>query len=392
MKRQTKLKSPRYIPLSTPEIGQEEIRNVVNCVKSGWLSTGELNFEFERLLAKYLAAKEVICLDSCTSALFLSLLVLGIGKGDEVITTPFTFASTANVIVHSGATPVFCDIEENSYNIDAQEIRKKITKRTKAIIPVHFAGYPCNQQYIYDIADKYGLSVIEDAAHALGSTFYGKKIGSFPGLSCFSFYATKNITTGEGGCISLQNKKLANKIRMFRFHGISKDAWKRYHRGGKWRYDIVYAGYKSNMTDVLASIGIAQIKKIERFLRKRRRIADKYYSNLYNCQGLILPPRNTNKGHSWHLYACRIDRKNFGISRDQFMLSMQRKGIGTSVHYIPIHLHSYYRRAFGYKKGQFPISEKIGNGIVSLPIYTKMTEADVDRVIQGIYSIKKRSH
>jgi perosamine synthetase len=254
---------------------------------------------------------------------------------------------------------------------------------------VHFAGHPCELEQIYNIADKYGLQVIEDAAHALGSSINGKKIGSFSGISCFSFYATKPITTGEGGCVALQDNKLAEKIRLLRFHGISRDSWKRYMKGGKWRYDIIEAGYKNNMTDVLAAIGIAQIKKIERFWKKRQSIAKKYSLALKNCPGLTTPFVKEGIKHSWHLYVCRVNKKEFGLSREQFIAVMDKAGIGTSVHYIPVHLHSYYRKNYGYNNGQFPVTERIGREVVSLPLYSKMSEIDVERVIQAIRDIKK---
>jgi len=382
-------KKEKYIPLSIPDIGPEEIKNAVTCLKSGWLSTGKLNLEFEALLKDYLNTKEVVCLDSCTSALHLSLLALGIGKGDEVITTPLTFASTANVIVHCGARPVFCDIDIDTYNIDSDLIEKKITKKTKAIIPVHFAGYPCNLKVIYKITEKYGISVIEDAAHAIGSRINGKKIGSFPGIACFSFYATKGITTGEGGCVALMDKKISDKIRIFRFHGISKDAWKRYEKGIRWRYDIVEAGFKNNMTDVLASIGIAQIKKINIFLARRKKIAEIYTKELKDLQGFKTPSVSHGIDHSWHLYPCLIDKKEFGMNRTQFITAMNSLGIGTGVHYIPVHLHSYYKKKYGLKRGQFPIAEKVGNEIVSIPLFTKMTKKDIKKVINTIKLIKK---
>lgn len=379
----------RYLPLSRPEISQAEIGNVVRCLKSGWLTTGKFTLEFEALLKNYLGAKEVVCVDSCTAALHLSLIAHGIGSQDEVITTPFTFAATANVIEHCGARTVFSDINPDTYNIDPDSIVKKITKRTRAIIPVHFAGYPCDLKAIYKLAHKYGIAVIEDAAHAMGSVIEGRKVGSFPGLTCFSFYATKGITTGEGGCVALGDKMIADRIRVLRFHGINKDAWKRYTQGGKWRYDIKEAGYKNNMTDVLAAIGIIQLKKIDTFIQKRRRIAWRYSQNLSGFPGFITPYCADDIVHSWHLYPCRINKKWFGISRDAFISRMDKMGIGASVHYIPLHLHSYYRKKYNYKIGQFPIAEKVGGSIVSIPLFTKMTHADVERVIRAIKLIQE---
>jgi len=380
----------KFIPLSIPEIGKEELSNVLACVKSGWLSTGKYNAEFEALLRDYTGASEVVCLDSCTSAMHLSLKVLGIGKGDEVITTPLTFAATANVIMHVGAKPVLCDVDPDTFNIDPYEIKKRITKRTKAILPVHFAGYPCDQKQIYNIANHHGLSVIEDAAHAIGSSYRNKMIGAFPGLTSFSFYATKNITTGEGGALALPNKRLAKKVRQLRFHGISRDAWDRYKGLQKWRYDIVEAGYKNNMTDILASIGVAQIKKIERFILKRSKIASQYSLGLKNCNGLVIPMVETGVRHSWHLYPCRIVKNEFGMSRDQFMEEMRQLGVGTSVHFVPLYLHTFYKKALGYKKGDFPVASQLNREIVSIPMYTKMTNSDVNRVIEAIHYIQKK--
>lgn len=382
--REVKLMAEKYIPLSVPDISQKEIANVIQCLKSGWLSTGKFNTKLEKSLADYFGAKEVICLDSCTAALHLSLIVKGIGRGDEVITSPLTFAATANVIEHCGAKPVLCDIDIDSYNIDPELISKKITKRTRAIIPVHFAGYPCDLKTIYALADKYGIAVIEDAAHAIGSSINGRRIGSFPGITCFSFYATKGITTGEGGCLTLSDKKIAEKIRILRYHGLSKDAWKRYAKGARWRYNITEAGYKHNMSDVLAAIGVAQIKRISGFLNKRKNIAARYSSGLNGLPGFVIPKVAKGMGHSWHLYPCRISRKEFGLGRDELISRMSKMNIGTSVHYIPLHIHSYYRKKYGFRVGDFPVAEKVGDSIVSIPIFATMTQKDTDAVIKTI--------
>lgn len=376
--------------MAIPDIGDAELSNLIACVTSGWLTTGKRNFEFESLLEEYLGAQEVICTDSCTSALHLSLVVSGIGNGDEVITTPFTFAATANVIEHCGAQPVFCDIDPQTYNIDCAQIEKKITRRTKAILPVHFAGYPCNLARIYTLSRKHGLRVIEDAAHAMGSCIGEKKIGSFPGLTCFSFYATKNITTGEGGCVALANSGRARAIRTLRFHGINKDAWKRYTPGSPWKYDIVRAGYKNNMTDIVAAIGIAQIKRIEQFHRIRRVIVEAYNEGLKECPGLVTPMVEPGVRHSWHLYVCRIKRRLFGMSRNQFIETMAANNIGTGVHYWPLHLHSYYRKKYGLRRGDFPHAERAGDEVVSLPLYTTMTEDEISKVIHTVKDIQQR--
>lgn len=377
-----------YIPLSIPDITTKELHNAVACLKSGWLSTGKFNFELEERIRKYTGSKEAICVDSCTAGLYLSLLVSGITAGDEVITTPFTFAATANVIVHCGAKPVFCDIDPDTYNIDSRKIVKKLTKRTKAIIPVHFAGHPCDLERIYDIAERHGLTVIEDAAHALGSAIKGRRIGSYNGITCFSFYATKNITTGEGGCITLNDSDIARRIRVLRYHGIDRDAWKRYGKGGNWRYEIIEAGYKNNLSDLQASIGVAQIKRITQLQARREEIARIYNMGLCGYPGIVLPKAGSGITHSWHLYAVRIKNKEFGMGRDEFIAAMDKEDIGTSVHYIPLHLHAFYRKKYGYKKDDFPIAEAISAEIVSLPMFTRISNANLKRVIKTIRSIR----
>jgi len=376
-----------FLPFSRPTIGQEEISSVVECLRSGWLTTGTKNFQFEDSIRKYLGCKYAVALDSCTSALNLSLAVNNIGPGDEVITTPLTFVSTINVIVHRGAHPVLADIDEETYNINPESVKKAITQRTRAIIPVHFGGYPCEMDELVRIAHQGDILLIEDAAHALGSEYKGKKIGIIGHLTCFSFYVIKNITTGEGGMVVTDNKEWEEKIRCLRFHGISKDAWKRYSKEGSWYYDVPSAGYKNNLTDIQAAIGIEQMKKLDSFITKREYIATRYSKAFKKIPGIIIPEVRKDVKHSWHLFPVRIDKHKLGIDRDKFITVLSAENIGTSVHFIPIHYHSFYKQNYGYKHGDFPSCEKVYSQIVSLPIYPEMQEQDINDVIEAIEKI-----
>jgi len=373
----------KYIPYCLPSIGEEEIREVVDTLKSGWLTMGPKTIEFEKLIAEYVGAKHAIAVNSCTAALHLSLIALGIGKGDEVITTPYTFASTANVIIHVGAKPVFVDIKMDTYNIDPEKIRKAVTPRTKAIIPVHYAGQPCDMKEILEIAEDYGLYVIEDAAHAIGAEYERRKIGTFGTTTCFSFYATKNMTTGEGGAITTNNDELADKLRILRLHGISKDAWKRYSSTGSWYYEVEECGWKYNMTDLQAALGIHQIKKLEKFIEIRRKYAQIYNEELSEIDGIIIPCEKPNVRHVYHLYPILITN----YDRSKFIEEMRERGIGCSVHFIPLHLHPFYRKTFGFRKGDFPNAEWVYEREVSIPLYPKMEEKDIYYVIQVIKEI-----
>ena len=377
------MKRTNFLPYFVPTIEDDEVKEVVDTLKSGWLTQGPKTIEFERLIAEYSGAKYAVCVNSCTAALHLSLIGLGIGPGDEVITSPYTFGSTANVIVHTGAKPVFADICKDTYNINPEEIEKAITFRTKAIIPVHFAGQPCDLKRIHDIAHDKGIFVIEDAAHAIGAEFEGTKIGSLSDTTCFSFYATKNITTGEGGAITTNNEELADKLRILRLHGISKDAWKRYSAAGSWYYEIEACGYKCNMTDLQAALGIHQIKKLDKFVDARRRYAHSYNREFEDISSVVTPFESPNVKHPYHLYPILI--QNF--DRNLFIERMKEENIGTSVHFIPLHLHPYYRDTFGFKKGDFPIAEMVYEHEVSLPLYPKMKEEDVIEVSNIVLSI-----
>ena len=376
-----------FLPPFKPFIGEEEINEVVDTLKSDWITMGPKTLKFEELFKGHIGSKFAISLNSCTAGLHLSLASLNIGEGDEVITTPYTFAATGNVIVHQRAKPVFVDIDKETYNINVDEIENAITDKTKAIIPVHYAGHPCEMDKILKIAKDYDLYIIEDAAHALGTEYKGKKIGTIGDTTSFSFYATKNITTGEGGMVTTNNKKTAEKIKILRLHGISRDAWKRYSSEGSWYYEIIECGYKYNMTDIQASIGIHQLKKVESMRKRREEIAKIYNDEFENIDELIIPTTKKYVKHAWHLYPLLIDTKKLNISRNKFIEELKKQNIGSSVHFIPLHLHPFYRKTFGYKKGDFPNAEWVYEREISLPIYPKMTDDDVIDVVSAVKKI-----
>ncbi|AKG91243.1 putative pyridoxal phosphate-dependent protein [Geoglobus ahangari] len=373
------------IPFARPYITQEEIRAVTEVLKSGWLSMGEKTVMFERAFAEYIGSKYAVATNSCTSALFLSLKVLGIGRGDEVILPTFTFTATANTVVHCGAKPVFVDIDEKTYNIDPDSVEERITDNTKAIIVVHYAGQPADMRKIMKIAKTYGLKVIEDAAHAAGAKYEnGKKVGALGNLTCFSFYATKPMTTGEGGMITLDDGYLADKLRILRLHGISKDAWKRYLENNSWYYEVIEAGYKCNPTDLASAIGLEQLRKLDWMNTRRKKIAE-YYNEHLNDLDIILPYVRPKIESAYHLYPIRLVKYN----RDKFINEMAKRGVGTSVHFMPLHLTRFYRKMFKYKKGDFPVAERVFRSIVSLPIYPQLTERHLEYVVRCVKEILK---
>lgn len=376
-----------FLIFGSPLIEKPEIDEVVSSLKSGWLGTGPKVQKFEEMFARYKGTKFALALNSCTAALHLSLISIGIKPGDEVIVPTMTFAATANTVIHTGGIPVFADCEKETMNIDPADIEKKITSKTKAIIPVHFAGRPCNMEAIMKIARKYHLKVIEDCAHAIETEYHGKKTGTFGDLGCFSFYVTKNITTGEGGMIITNNKVYADKIRILRLHGMSKDAWKRFSDSGYKHYQIVYPGYKYNMMDLQAAIGIHQLKRINKYWQKRRRIWQQYNEAFKDLPVFIPVPVETSTKHAYHLYTLLLDIDNLKITRDEFLEEMTKRKIGLGVHYIALHLHPFYQKAFGYKQGDFPNAEWISQRTVSLPLSPKLTNQDVDDVIKAVKEI-----
>jgi len=374
----------KFIPLAKPCIDEEEIDSVVETIKSGWLTLGPKTKQFEDEFARYIGCKNAIAVNSCTAALHLSLVALDIGPDDEVITSPLTFCSTINVIVHTGAKPVLVDIDKETYNIDPNLIEEKITSKTKAIIPVHYAGQPCEMDGIMKLAKKHGLAVIEDAAHAVGSEYKEKKIGTIGNTTCFSFYATKNLTTGEGGMITTDNDELADKLRILRLHGMNKDAWKRYTQQGSWYYEVQCAGWKYNMTDIQAAIGLVQLKKLDRMNEKRRQLAHYYNKQLVGVDGLTTPKEAPNIKHVYHLYPLLVEPSEYGMDRNALTKYLAANNIGTSVHFIPTYLYSFYRKNFGFKKSDFPNTEQVYEREVSLPLYPTLAYTEIDYITRKI--------
>jgi UDP-4-amino-4,6-dideoxy-N-acetyl-beta-L-altrosamine transaminase len=375
------------LPFAQPSIGEEEIAAVVEVLRSGWLTTGPNTMEFESQFKSYVGARHAVAVNSCTGALHISLAALDIGPGDEVITTPFTFAATGNVILYQGGRPVLVDIESDTFNISPERIEAAITKRTKAIIPVHYAGHPCDMDAIMEIATRHNLHVIEDAAHATGAEYGEHRIGSLNNMICFSFYAIKNMTTGEGGMVTLQDDALANRLRRLRLHGISRDAWKRYQVTGSWYYEIEELGYKYNMTDLQAAMGLVQLRKLDNFINKRQEQAHYLRRRLENLPQIQLPRERRGIRHAWHLFPILLDLKALRVDRARFMEALAAEHIGTSVHFIPLHLHPLFQQRFGYKPGDFPVADSVYEAILSLPLYPKLTQEDLDDVAAAVTKV-----
>jgi dTDP-4-amino-4,6-dideoxygalactose transaminase len=377
----------KFIIFGQPLIEQAEIDEVVDSLKSGWLGTGPKVHQFEDMFRQYKSVKNAIALNSCTAALHLSLLAIDIKQGDEIILPTMTFAATANAVIHARATPVFADCELRTMNIDPIDVQKKISPRTKAIIPVHFAGRPCNMDAIMDIAKKHHLKVIEDCAHAIEAEYQGKQMGTLGDLGCFSFYVTKNIVTGEGGMVITNNDRYANKIKILALHGMSADAWTRFGDSGYKHYQVVYAGFKYNMMDIQAAIGIHQLPRIDKYWMRRREIWD-IYNEAFEDLPVVPPaaPENNTK-HAFHLYTLLIDIDQVKMTRDDFLKEMTNHSIGVGVHYIALHLHPYYQKVFGVKKGDFPNAEWISERTVSIPFSAKLTDEDVKKIILSVRKV-----
>lgn len=375
-----------FLPFALPEIGEEEITEVVNALRSGWVTTGPKARQFEADFVDYLGGGvEAIAVNSATAGLHLGLEAFGIGPGDEVITTTHTFTATAEVIRYLGADPVFVDVGEKTLCIDVSTLEAAITPRTKAIIPVHFAGRSTEMEELLQIAKKHNLYVLEDAAHALPTTCNGKMIGTLNSdVTVFSFYANKTITTGEGGMLVTRNPEIAKRARVMRLHGINRDAFDRFtSKAPSWYYEIVAPGFKYNMTDIAASMGIHQLKKANAFQQKRQSIAAMYDAALADLP-IIRPPHAAEGDiHSWHLYVAQLD-ESVRIHRDKFIERMYEQGIGCSVHYIPLHLHPYWRDTYKLTPEMFPVSQRIYEKTFSVPLYTRMNESDVERVVDAI--------
>jgi dTDP-4-amino-4,6-dideoxygalactose transaminase len=375
-----------FLPFCLPSIGEEEIEEVVDSLRSGWITSGPKVKRFERDFAAYVGAGHAIAVSSCTAALHISLSALGIGPGSEVIVPTLTFCATANVVAHLGATPVIVDVDEN-FQISLSAAERAVTPRTRAVIPVHYAGQSCDLDSVYEFARSHGLAVVEDAAHAAGSEYAGRKIGASGSAVCFSFYAIKNITTGEGGMITTGDAELAARMRVLSLHGMSRDAWKRYTEAGSWFYEVVEPGYKDNMTDLQAALGIHQLRRLDAFIRRRQEIAAAYDEAFGELPEVLLPVRLPNRNHVFHLYPIRLRLDRLHLNRAGFIEALAERRIGASVHFIPLHRHPFYRNTYGYSENQFPVAESIYQGLVSLPLYPKMTDGDVADVVSAVREI-----
>jgi dTDP-4-amino-4,6-dideoxygalactose transaminase len=390
----------RQIAFHRPSIGPDEEREVLEALRSGWITTGPKAKRFEQEFAEYVGAKHAVALSHCTGALHLSLWALGIGPGDEVITTPFTFTATAEILGYLGARPVFVDVDPGTFNINPARIEEALesgaNRRVRAILPVHFAGHACDMDRILNIARNYNLKVVEDAAHAAGSARHmdGRgmaKVGTIGDLTCFSFYATKNFTTAEGGMITTSDDALAEKIAIASLHGMNKDAWKRYDKSGSWYYEIHDMGFKYNLSDVHAAIGLAQIKRADDFMRRRGEIARAYNEAFRGDDALQPAYSEPGIEHAWHLYVLRIQPERLKVGRNQFVEILRERGVGCSVHCIPLHTMHYYQRTYGYRDGDFPVTEDIFSRCLSLPIYAAMTDEDVAYVIETVRAITREN-
>jgi dTDP-4-amino-4,6-dideoxygalactose transaminase len=373
-----------FLVFGSPTIEEEEIQEVVATLRSGWLGTGPRVAKFEEMFRQYITAPYAVAVNSCTAGLHLSLLVAGIGRGDEVITTPMTFAATVNTIIHSGATPVLIDCDRDTGLIEAQRIEQAITPRTRAIMPIHLYGRPCAMDVIMDIAERHNLIVIEDAAHAIEAVYKGQKIGTIGHLSNFSFYVTKNVTTVEGGIVTTSNPDFADMIKVYALHGMSKDAWKRFSDEGYKHYQVVLPGFKYNMIDLQAAIGLHQLQRVDSWWKRRDEIWW-LYNQVFASLPVITPaPDEPDTVHARHLYTLIIDPEQSGVTRDEFMQRLYELNIGTGVHYVGVHLQPYYRQRFGYQPNDFPNATWISERTVSLPLSPKLTDADLENVIEAV--------
>ncbi|EQB20308.1 Bacillosamine [Dehalobacter sp. UNSWDHB] len=382
--------SPRreqFLPYALPLIEDDDIAAVVDSLKSNWISKGPKTGEFEKRFAEYIGVKHAIALNSCTAGLHIALLAAGVGAGDEVITTAMTFAASANVIIHCGATPVLVDIDPKTMNIDPAKIEEKITAKTKAIIPVHLTGLPCEMDEIMVIAKKYNLFVLEDAAHGTYTKYKDRMVGTIGDAAAFSFYATKNLATGEGGMVTTNDDELANKMRVLSLHGMSRNAWNRFSEKGSWYYEIEYPGYKYNMTDIQAAMGMTQLAKLESMQARREVIWQRYNAAFSKLPEIEVPTDFTYARHARHLYMIRLNLDKLTVDRAAFIELLKEENIGTSVHYIPLPYHPYYRDTFGYKPGDFPKTEALYERIISLPLYPRMSDTDVQDVIEAVQRV-----
>jgi len=376
----------QFLSFSPPSIGNAERNEVLDTLNSDWITTGPKTKAFEAKLAQYLGASGIVALNSCTAGLHVGLVALGIGPGDEVIVPAMTFCATANVVEHVGARPVLVDVCPDTLNLDPEAAGKAITPRTKAIIPVHYAGHPVDLDPIFELAKKHGLVVMEDAAHALPAKYKGVMVGSRDNLAAFSFYATKNLTTIEGGCLT-GDPALVDKARIIGHHGMNRDAWKRFDKSGSWYYEVVLPGFKYNMTDVQAAIGLHQLDRLEGFQRRRREIVAAYTKGLGDQVAIQLPVERTDVESAWHLYVIRLNLAKLTIDRNTFIEELKARNIGTSVHYLPVHMHPFYRDKYGYKPEDCPVAADAFTRMLTLPLHPGLSDQDVQDVVAAVRDI-----
>jgi len=383
-----------FLPFSPPLIGEEDIAEVVRTLRSGWITTGERTHEFEEKFRDFVGAPDALAVNSATSAMHLALAALGIGDGDAVVTTTMTFASTVHVIEHQRARPVLVDVEPDTLNLDPDQVEHAVrrTPGVRAIVPVHLYGHPADMDPIYDIAHRHGLAVIEDAAHALPAWYHDRMIGApaagfdQPNLVAFSFYATKNLTTGEGGMLTGPSE-LVEPARVWSLHGMSHDAYDRYTSNGSWKYDVVLPGFKYNMPDLQAALGLQQLRHLDAMQRRRHEIVERYDTAFGPVQELETPYERPHVRSAWHIYLLRLRRERLRINRDAFISELKKRNIGASVHFIPIHLHSYYRNRYGLRPEQFPVAQREFERMLSLPLSPAHSEEDIEDVIQAVTEI-----
>jgi len=376
--------SVRMVPFFRMSLTRKEIDSVNKVLKSGWLTTGEIAKKFEKKFGRYIGARHASAVSSCTAGLILGMKALGIGKGDEVITSPYTFVSSVEAIIHAGARPVFADIDPLTLNLDPDAVMEKISGRTKAILPIHIAGLPCCVNDFRKIAQKHGLFLIYDAAHAVGAGFGKKKIGKFGDISSFSFYATKNLTTGEGGMVTTNSQTLAEKIGILSLHGMDRKAWRRYLDQGSWYYEVVDLGHKCNLADMNAALGLAMMDRLESLQARRRQVASWYDAGLGKYEEVELPARGNDSEHAWHLYIIKLNLDKLGINRDRFIMELNACNIGTSVHFIPIFRHPFFKGKYGLNIGNFPHAEQAFKRVISLPFFPGLRRDEVRYVAECI--------
>jgi len=373
-----------FLPFSLPWIGEREKALVLESLESGWITTGPRNQELASRIAQLGGARHGVCVNSATGALHLALEALGIGPGDEVITSTWTFAATVNVIEHVRATPVLVDVEPDTLNLDPVLVEAAITPRTRAIMTVDYAGHPCEYDALHTIAKRHGLRIIDDAAHALGGAYRGRPIGSLADITAFSFYATKNLTTGEGGCAVTDEESLADRMRLLSLHGMSRDAWKRYSATGSWYYEVVAPGWKYNLSDVLAAIGVGQLERFDEFQSRRASIVSRYRAAFDGLQGVRCPITRPHVTHACHLFPIALETEQLTIDRGRFIEELRAENIGTSVHFIPIHRHPHFRDSLELTPDRFPVAEDAFARAITLPLFPRMTDTDVDDVIEAV--------